>query len=88
MDKKNALNKFSDMVDSHLETIKEYANTEGCPETIQEVLVYMHATAVLTELTEEEINEYIKNKTGFEVDELNAIYESHFDEDGFLVPLK
>lgn len=76
MTKQELLNRFKDMVDTNLELIKdeEYHSDYTI---ISEVLTVVWTAKNLSELSENEMEKFIKNKTGYSLDDLQDI-ENNF----------
>lgn len=72
MTKQELLNRFEDMVDSNLELIKE-DEYELDYTIISEVLTVVWTAKNLSELSEEEMEEIVKSKCGYSIDELQDI---------------
>ena len=72
MTKQELLNRFNDMVETNLELIKD-GDYELDYTIISEVLTVVWTAKNLSELSENEMEEVIKNKTGYSIDELQDI---------------
>lgn len=72
MTKQQLLNRFEDMVDDNLELIKEGSYKLDYT-IVSEVLTVFWVATNLTELSEEKMEEIIKNKCGYSIGELQDI---------------